>query len=451
MSGDKEQEYFSDGLAEEIINALTQIHGLRVTARTSGFAFRGKEQDIRKIADALNVRTILEGSVRKSGNRIRVTAQLVSAVDGYHLWSERYDRDMTDVFAIQDEISQAIAEKLRVRLSGDRPLIKHHTENVEAYNLYLKGRYQLLKFTPESMARSREYYEQAIRLDPNYAPAWSGLADFYHRMGFQGLNDPHTAHLQSKEAVMKALGLDESLPEAHSILAVLHADEFNWTGAEGEFLRALDLDPKSEEALAYYGFFCLLPMGRLDEAIDVVKGALELNPLAPFLQFHIGFYYFLTKQHDRAVEHAHNALELDPHFYQAHMLLGMSFTETLQYDEAIQAFEMAIRLGERAPTGLAILGWAYAKAGRIEEARALLTELRDISKTRYIPPCCLAWIHLGLGEIDLCLDWLHKAAEVHDNILFLMLPIHNSRAEPSDPLRSHPRYHALLRKMNLEA
>ena len=198
LSADQENEYFSDGLAEDIIDALTQVPGLRVMARTSAFAFRGKEQDVREIGARLNVEHILEGSVRKAGNRIRVTAQLVKASDGYHLWSQRFDREMTDVFAIQDEISQAIVEKLRVRLAADRPLVKRHTENVEAYNLYLKARYQLLRFTPEGIAKSKEYYEQAIALDPNYALAWHGLAGFYNLLGMSGQHAAESGQCASR-------------------------------------------------------------------------------------------------------------------------------------------------------------------------------------------------------------------------------------------------------------
>ena len=243
MSGDKEQEYFSDGLAEEIINALAQIPKLKVIARTSAFAFRGKEQDITKIAEALRVRTILEGSVRRSGTRIRITAQLIDADDGSHLWSERYDREMTDVFAIQDEISQAIANKLRVRLSGDRPLVKRHTENVEAYNLYLIGRYHFYKFTPEGLAKGKEHFEKAIEVDPSCAVAWSGLAYFYHYLGAMGLMASKPANALCRQNTLKALELDKMLPQAHAMMAALRAHDYEWREAELAFRRAMEQAP----------------------------------------------------------------------------------------------------------------------------------------------------------------------------------------------------------------
>jgi serine/threonine protein kinase len=231
MSGDSEQEYFSDGLTEEIINTLTQIPGLEVTARTSAFVFKDRREDIRKIAEMLGVINILEGSVRKSGNRLRITAQLITAADGNHLWSERFDRDMTDVFVIQDEISQAIAAKLCVHLFGNRPMIKRHTENMEAYNLFLKGRYYFLKLSPEGVAKSEEYYEQAIAADPNYALPWFGLAVFYWMMGYLGVVPAKESNAKCRQAALQALALDEYLPGAHSVLGAARAEQFDWMEA----------------------------------------------------------------------------------------------------------------------------------------------------------------------------------------------------------------------------
>ncbi|MBN2318800.1 MAG: protein kinase [Acidobacteria bacterium] len=288
MSGDKEQEYFSDGLAEEIINALTKIPGLKVIARTSAFAFKGKDQDITKIAEALRVSNILEGSVRKSGNRIRVTAQLITASDGSHLWSERYDRELTDVFEIQDEICQAIVDNLRIELSVGFPITKPPTGNVEAYNLYLKGRYHISKFKQESLAKGRQYCEQAVAIDPDYALAWFGLAFFHAAMSYFGFMPSNIANTESRQAVMKALELDEMLAEAHATLGTLHAMEFNWKGAKGEFLRALELNPESADAWHYYSFFYLTPTRRIDRAIAASQKALELDPLSPNMQVNLG-------------------------------------------------------------------------------------------------------------------------------------------------------------------
>jgi TolB-like protein/Tfp pilus assembly protein PilF len=438
MSGDKEQEYFSDGLAEEIINALTQIPGLKVIARTSSFAFRGKEQDITKIAETLRVGTILEGSVRKAGNRIRVTAQLITATDGSHLWSERYDREMADVFAIQDEISQAISEKLRVRLLADHPLVKRHTENVEAYNLYLKGRYCFLKFTDEGLGKSREYYREGTAVDPDYALAWAGLAETYWQMG-QIYMPPKIANVQSRQAALKALELDEMLPEPHSIMAVLRVSEFDWKGAEHEFRRALELGPKSEQALVFYSLYYLMPMQRLDEAVAVSRKALAQNPLSPILHTILGLQYIFLGQADRGFEQLHHALELDSNFQAAHHYLSLGYIRTGKFDEAIQAIQSASQIDV-----LEYLGVAYAKAGRIGDANKILEELQGLEQKTHVKATAFAFLYFALGEIDKGFDRLERAVD-EGNILrlFPIIPF-------LDHLRSHPRYQALLRRMNLE-
>jgi serine/threonine-protein kinase len=431
-------------LAEEIIDALTRVPGLRVMARTSAFAFRGKEQDVREIGARLNVEHILEGSVRKAGNRIRVTAQLVKASDGYHLWSQRFDREMTDVFAIQDEISQVIVEKLRVRLAADRPLVKRHTENVEAYNLYLKARYQLFRFTPEGLAKSKEYYEQAIALDPNYALAWHGLAGFHNLLGLFGQMPPKAANAQADQATRKALQLDDLLAEAHAMMGVLRASEFDWEGAELEFSRALELDPRSQDVLRWYDHYYLGPMKRLDEAVTAFLRAVEMDPLSPWLQSGLGYNYCLKREWDRAIKQCCVALELDPQCW-AYMLLGSCYFHIGKHDDAIRAMETQAQVLGRSSHALGNLGWAYASTGRTAEARKLLEELQERAQKQYTPPWSFAVIYSGLGELDKAFDWFEKAVDEHDP---LMLHFH---VHPNyDPLHTHPRYSVLLRKMNLE-
>jgi serine/threonine protein kinase/tetratricopeptide (TPR) repeat protein len=445
LSADKENEYFSDGLAEEIINALTRLPGLRVIARTSSFSFRGKEADVREIGAKLNVESILEGSVRKAGNRIRVTAQLVSAADGSHHWSERYDREMTDVFAIQDEICQAIVDRLRVQLAAGPPLVKRYTENVEAYSLCLKGRYHLFKGTAEGFAKSKEYYEQAIAADPNYSLAWYGLAFFYFSLGFFGHMPPKAANAQASRAAMKALELDDLLAEAHAMMGVFRACDFDWQGAQDELRRALELDPKSEDAWSWYDYYYLVPMRRLDEAVAASRRAVELDPLSPFLQWRLGYRYYLTRQWDLAIERFHNAHELDPNHLWTHMFLGFMCLQTGKLQEAIRAAETVARLMGRSPLALGLLGAAYARAGRLDDARKLLEELHELAQKTYVPPLSFAVIYPALGEIDKGFEWLEKAIDEREAILL------HFHIDPSfDELRSHPRYPALLRKMNLE-
>jgi TolB-like protein/Tfp pilus assembly protein PilF len=443
MSGDKEQEYFSDGLAEEIINALTQIPGLKVIARTSSFSFRGKEQDIRRIAEALGVASILEGSVRKAGARIRVTAQLITAADGSHLWSERYDRELNDVFAIQDEISRSIADKLRVQISG-KPRAEGQTKNLEAYNLHLKARYHFEKVTPEGFSKSREYCEQAIALDPNYAVAWCDLADYYLMVGFLGIMPPKSAKIECGKAVRKALELDESLPEAHAVSAVLCVEEYDWKGAEREFRRALELNPESTGVLTLYSLNYLLLLRRLDEAITVSRKALDLDPMSPLMHGNLGLVYAVARRWDRALEEFNNSLEIDPHSGATYLRLALMHFWAGNYDEAIPAAEAAIREMGRVMS-LPLLCAIYAGSGRIEEAREILEELQEIAQKMYIQPIYFAMIYHALGMTDQALDWYEKAVEEPSFTAIL-----GNAVELSESLRSHPRFIALRRKMNLE-
>jgi TolB-like protein/Flp pilus assembly protein TadD len=444
MSGDKEQEYFSDGLAEEIINALTKIPGLKVIARTSSFAFRGREQDITKIAEALRVNTILEGSVRKSGDRIRVTAQLIAAADGSHLWSERYDRDMADAFVIQDEISQAIAERLRLSLAGIRPFGARRTQNMEAYNLYLKARFHLSNFTPESTRKGKEYFEQAVAVDPSYAQPWYGLAGLSLAMGSSGKIPPKTAYMESRRNLLQALALDEMLPEAHSLYGALLVCEYDWKGAEREFGRALELGPEVSDVWNLYGVHYLMPMRRFDEAITATRKAVELNPLSPLLHMSLGARYFFVQQYAQVIEHCSNALELNSNFALAHLWIGFARIRLGEIHDGMRAIETGIELLGRSPLYLGILGHVYALAGRTEEARKFLEQLQTIGPNEYVPAIAFGIIYFGLGEMEKGFDWLEKAVEEQD--LFHIFHF----GFLFDPIRPHPRYHALLRKMNLE-
>jgi len=451
LSQEKEQEYFSDGLAEDIIDALTQVPGLRVMARTSSFAFRGKEQDVREIGLRLNVKTILEGSVRRAGNRIRVTAQLVQVGDGYHLWSQRFDREMTDVFAIQDEISQAIVEKLRLRLEKNRPMVKRYTENLAAYDLCLKARYYLLKMTPEGREAGRRYCEQAIAFDPNYALAHVMLAESYFWSAFWGSVDPREAFAKAKSAALEALRLDDTIADAHSALGtVLGSGEFDWPGAERQFRLALELDPSST-AVRYdyawcYAMWFLLPLGRVEQALAEMRRALELDPLDPFYNSLLGCLLGYARQFEPAATQLRRAVDLDPTFFFSHWLLSVAYRMNGQLDEAIAAAEKANELSGGNPLTLGALGAVYAVAGRAAEARQLLGELTARRKLTYVPASALSFVYGGLGELEATLEWIATGIEERDPIIVTPIKI----APNYDRLRSHPAFQALLRKMNLE-
>jgi TolB-like protein/tetratricopeptide (TPR) repeat protein len=451
LSGDKENEYFSDGLAEDIIDALTQVDGLRVMARTSAFAFRGKEQDVREIGARLNVEHILEGSVRRSGTRIRVSAQLVKASDGYHLWSQHFDREMKDIFAIQDEISQAIVEKLRVRLAGGSPLVKGHTENLAAYDLCLKARYHIFKLTQEGREAGRRYCEQAIALDPNYALAYVVLAESYFWSAFWGSTDPREGFPGAKSAALQALRLDDTIADAHSALgSVLAAGEYDWLGAEREFRRAKELSPSSA-AVGYdyhwwYAMYFLLPLGRVEEALIEMRRGLDRDPLDPFYNSLLGYLLYASRQFDPALVQLRHTIDLDPTFFFAHWFLSLLYACEGRLDEAIAAAEKANELSGANAITLGNLGKVYGLAGRTEAARQLLEELTQRQRSTYVPAYAFLALHSGLSERDQALEWMARGVEEHDPIMMTSL-----RISPSyDTVRSHPAYKALLRKMNLE-
>jgi serine/threonine protein kinase/tetratricopeptide (TPR) repeat protein len=453
MSSDKENEYFSDGLAEEIINALTTINGLRVTARTSAFAFRGKDQDVRTIGETLHVASVLEGSVRKAGNRVRVTVQLIGVADGYQLWSERFDRELTDVFAIQDEIAQAVVATLRVRLvehpSGDddrtASLIKRPTGNFEAYNLYLKARYELNQMTREGLVNSKRYFQEAIDLDPGYAHAHEGLAYAHYTEGFLGFVAPREAMPLAATAVRRAIELDEALAEAHATLGVILAlYDWDWTAAEQEFIRSIELNGSSPASRDVYAFYYLRPVGRLDDAIVEVQHALSLDPLSVLYRVHLGFLFYLRRDTAHAIYQFKKALEINPRYYLAYGMMGPTYVLDSRFDEAIATYQKAREMDAASKFVDSLLATALAAAGRHDEARALLKQVLALAEKEYVSPVSIAYIYAALGDKDAALTHLRTAAADRDpNLLGL-------KSNPSfDSLRGDPRYAELLAAMKL--
>jgi len=445
MSADPENEYFSDGLAEELINALTNLRRLRVVSRTSSFAFRGKETDIREIGRKLSVDTVLEGSVRKAGKRLRITAQLINVKDGYHLWSERFDREMQDIFAIQDEISQAIVDALKITLVGasDVSKVKRHTDNIEAYNLALRGRYFWSKRTERGLLKAIECFEQAVALDAGYAPAHVGLADCYCLLAAYHIKSPGESMPQARAAAATAMKLDSTLAEAWEAKAhVRLLDDWNWKDAEREYRKAIELN--TGYATAHQRLALLLSLsGRFDEAREQIARARELEPLSLIISADVSLVSYMARDFESAHRQCLATLDTDPTFGVAHFIHGLTLGELGQYEDAVAAFGRAKSNTGGIAVTLGALGHAHAKAGDADEARLLLEEAREMAERRFVSPYSLATIHLGLGETDDALDCLEQAI---DEKSVWLIHLHMKVDPRLDLLRTHPRFDNLMKK-----
>jgi len=446
FSPQRDQEYFCDGLAEEIINALTKIKELKVVSRISAFSFKGKDIDVREIGSQLGVATVLEGSVRRAADRIRITAELVDVADGYHLWSERYDRNIEDIFAIQDEITLAIVDSLKINLMGEEKelLVKHHTQDAEAYNLYLQGRHFWFQRTLDGIQKGMQCFRQAIEKDPNYALAYSGIADCYSNLGFYFL-PPQEAFPKALTAAQRAIELDENLAEGHASRAFIkELYEWDWPGAEQEYKRAIGLNPEYANAHHWYALY-LGAMDRWVESMAEAKKAVDLEPLSS--QFHLvfGVTLYQTRLYDQAVQEFKNTIQNDPTFFPPHFFLGWwTYPEMGKFEEAVIEAQKAVELTRGSSIARASLGYAYAMAGKVEEAKRALDELKEISKKTYVSPVAVAVIHARLGEMDRAFEYLEKAYEVRDHWMQYLKTL-----RMFDPVRGHPRYNALLAKLKL--
>jgi len=448
LSDDPQNEYFSDGLTEELIRALTKVGGLQVVAWTSSAQLKGKTYDIGTIGKRLAVGAVLEGSVRKAGDRLRVTAQLIRVTDQHYLWSETYERRMQDVFAIQDEISRAIVNTLRIRLVGEpgAELVGRYTRNLEAYNSYLRGRHYFNQQTPEGLRKAIEFFERAIGEDPHYASAYAWLSDSYNLLVIWGGIPANAVMAKARAAAERAVELDDTLAEAHTSVAANRAVfDWDWRGAEGEFQRAIELQPGFASAHHGYAMLCLAPLRRFAEAIAEMERALELDPLSLFINSSAGTAFYYARQYERAVEQFGKAIDLAPNYHLGHWGLGRAYAQKGKFEPAIAAFEKARDLSGGSPLTLGGLGYAYGRSGRREEARQLLDELGLRSASSYVSPFHTAIIHLGLGRKKQALEWLEKACQEHDARLGWLQadPIH-------DPLRSDLRFSGLLQKVGLQ-
>ena len=440
MSDDRENEFLSDGITEDLITVLSQIKSLRVPARTSAFAFKNKNEDIRRIGQVLNVRHLLEGSVRKAGRRLRITAQLISVADGYHLWSQRFDREMVDVFVIQDEITRAIVEALRLEFA---PLVKATTANTAAYQLYLQGRHAFYE-RGLGLRKAYHYFELALLEDPEYALAYAGLADTYFLLSFYGFVSAAQSIPKALTASERAVQLCPDAAEAYVSLATVKG----WCRWEFEealqvYQRAFDLNPRYAQGRAWYGSF-LSAMGRHEEALEQHGYALQLDPLSPYLNTISGWGLIHAGQFEAAIKPLEKALELAPDYPLAHRLLGQVLLCVGRVQEGIDRLARSAALAGRAAWALAYLGYALGQAGRREEASRILEELSDPAGQPQVSSRSLAVVHAGLGDVNSALDCLEKAFEERD-VQLPWMAIEPAFAQ----LRTEPRFLALQHRLRL--
>jgi TolB-like protein/Tfp pilus assembly protein PilF len=450
--GDPNTDYLSDGITEGIINSLSENQRLRVMARSTVFRFKGKEQDPTQIGANLKVAAVLTGRLTQRGNQVLVDAELVKVSDGAAIWGEQYHRPMTDVFAIQEEIARDISDKLRIRLSGEqeKQIARDSTHNSEAYDVYLRGRYYWNQRTAESVKKSIDLFKSAVTKDPNYALAWVGLADAYNVITSYGLDiTPLEAFPQARQAAERALQLDDSLAEAHAAMGNILANQREWSAAERELRRAIELDPRSAHAHYNYGYMVLQPTGHIDEGISELKKSLEADPLSLIVNTNLGTLYFCERHYDGALQQYRRTLEIDPRFNQARARMFDVYESQGMYEQAIEdsrsivAAESWLLGVDRNSSDFLSRGYATGGAKGYWQARLELA--KKVSRTGWASPSYMAVIYAHLGQMDTAFEWLNKGVNQYDQIASWM------NARPSfDLMRSDPRWAAVIRKMGLE-
>ena len=446
ISSDPEQDYLCDGMTEEIITNLSNLGTLKVIARTSVMQFKHSEKAVPVIAKELGVETVLEGSIRRSGGRVRVTAELINAKDGFQLWAKEYDRELRDVFVVEDDVAQAIVAALSLSFTEAQSatMAKRHTENDEAHQLYLKGLFHWNKRTLEDVRKAIEEFGEAIGADSGYALAYAGLADAYSIMGYYNWLSPREAFPQAKAAAVRALELDDALAEGHAALAVVKRDyEWDWAGSEREFRRAFALNPGYAEA-RHWCANLFHTLGRREEALDEINKAKELDPLSLVINADLGRSLYFARQYDRATEQFRATLDLDPDFSFAHVWLGQVYEAMDKGDKAIAEIREGVRLSGRNTIALARLAHACARYGRNAEAREILDSLTAASRREYVSWYDLAIVYDGLGEKDRAVDALSRAYDERSHWMGLL------NVDPGfDEIRSDPRFGDLLKKMGV--
>jgi TolB-like protein/Tfp pilus assembly protein PilF len=446
LSREPDQEYFADGMTEALITELSQIVPLRVISRTSVMRYKGIKRPLSQIGEELKVDAIVEGTIFRAGKRVRVTVQLLHAPEDRHLWATSYERDLRDVLALQKELANAIAGEISLTLNSQRKSAAPRV-SAAAYDAYLKGRYCWNLRTEEGLKKSIEYYSKAITKESRYALAYSGLADSYALLGVRQLGgiNPREAMLKAKVAAKKAVDLDQTLAEAHMSLAFVKFQfDWDWKGAEKEFMRAIALNPNSATSHYRYAMY-LATMSRMREAMFEINRACDLDPLSPIIATAKGRLLHFQRKYDEAIEHHRRALAIDPNFVEAHFNLGLIYEQKLMFEEAISEFRKVVRISGGASFWSAALGHAYALGGRTNRAREIRSELQKLSsRPGGVSPFDMAWMCLGLGETDAAFEWMERAFQERCG------PLVYQNIEPAlDPLRPDPRFQDLLRRIGL--
>ena len=443
---DPDTEYLSDGLTESIINSLTSLRNLKVIPRSVAFRYKDKAADPQKIGDELRVNAVLSGRVMQRGDNLTISVELDDLRYGKELWGEQYNRKVADLLAVQNDIAGEISQRLLLQLSGEdrRKLTRGSTENPEAYQLYLKGKYYTAKFTKEGLEKGIQYFNQAIATDPNYALAYSGLAQYYV-VADDWFMSPHDSMPKASVAARKALAIDDTLADAHSTLGeVAHFYEWDWTTAEREFKRAIELNPNDSGTYESYSWL-LLDFGRMDEAIAEGKRAVQLDPVSPETNTYLGIDFVFARRYDQAIDQLRKTIELDSTYWYAHNILGRAYEASGKLPEAIAEFQRALQLEDGVAENWCNLGHAYALSGKRGEVEKIIAHLKEFSAHNYVPSYNMATVYAGLGDKDQAFTWLNRAYEERSDNLVLFIKV-----DPQmDSLRSDPRFADLLRRIGL--
>ena len=448
LSGDPEQEYFADGVTDALIGDLAKIGGLHVISRTSSMHYKGTKKSLPDIANEIKVDVIVEGTVQRSGDRVVIRAQLIQAATDRHLWVRVYEREMRDILDLQSEIAQAIAREVQIKMTPaeQQRLATSHQVSPKAFDQFLQGRYLYWnKRTEENLNKAIAHFQNAIKEDPSFAQPHVGLADCYNSLGTVqfGLKPPMELRRQAEQAATRALELDPALAEAHSSLGQIKHFSWDWTAAENDFKRAIELNQNYANAHNFYATY-LMSLGRIEESIAASNRARSLDPFSLSISVQRGFLLENARRYDEAIEQLRTVVAMAPDHYQAYWTLGHAYAAHGRFDEAIAAAEKAVDLSDRVPGALGILGLAYGLGGRKAEAREIVNELLELNKTRYVTPAALVNAYIGLGEKDEAFVWLEKAFQERSNYLAFVkvFPI-------MDPLRSDPRFADLVRRVGL--